>query len=311
MNLSGNLPAFKRSAAPAILFTALWLVIADNGGYWNLVGGLPAEAGHSAWFLVSVFVFSLALVNLLLTLVACGRATRWVLAALLVASAAAAHFMGQYGILLDDEMLGNLFETDRAEAMELLGPRLLLDVLLLGLLPAAVIWRLTPARQKLPRLLLDEMEKAIVVSTDDTVIVLHQNGSHGPAYYRRYPEEFRVFTPDCRSDDFGDCTREEIVNSYDNTIHYTDWFLAQVIDRLKGHQAQLDTAMLYVSDHGESLGEYGLYLHGRQAEPLSHDNLFHSVLGLLDVTTAARDAQLDLFDGCGDVSAAAGRALAR
>jgi lipid A ethanolaminephosphotransferase len=551
MNLSGNLSAFKRSAAPAILFTALWLLVADNGGFWSLVGGLPAEAGHSAWFLVSVCVFSLALVNLLLTLLACGRATRWVLAALLVVSAAAAHFMGQYGILLDDEMLGNLFETDRAEAMELLGPRLLLDVLLLGLLPAALIWRLTPVRQKLSRLLLekaavvgltlavltvavvpffkeyasmvrnhreirylltpvnylhslyvlaadltvepayaepigrdaakgadwaelrrpvvtvlvvgetaradhfslggyerptnprlaeedivyfsevsscgtatrvslpcmfsdlgradyskgeakrreglldvlnhagirtvwldnnagckgvcehsptwsatgldidglcedgecfdaillDEMEKAIAGSTDDTVIVLHQNGSHGPAYYRRYPDEFRVFTPDCRSDDFGDCTREEIVNSYDNTIYYTDWFLAQVIDRLEGNAAQFDTAMLYVSDHGESLGEYGLYLHGtpyfvapgaqthvpmllwtsteyeqdfhldtaclqgRQAEPLSHDNLFHSMLGLLEVTTAARDAQLDLFAGCDH--AAAGRALAR
>jgi lipid A ethanolaminephosphotransferase len=182
--------------------------------------------------------------------------------------------------------------------------------------------------------LLDEMEKAIAGSTGDTVIVLHQNGSHGPAYYRRYPDEFRVFTPDCRSDDFGDCTRAEIVNSYDNTILYTDYFLAQVIDMLKGHAGNFDTSLLYVSDHGESLGEYGLYLHGtpyfmapeaqtrvpmllwmspafqqdfhvnetclrdHRGEPLSHDNLFHSVLGLLDIATEARDASLDILSGC-------------
>jgi lipid A ethanolaminephosphotransferase len=182
--------------------------------------------------------------------------------------------------------------------------------------------------------LLDQLEKSIAAAEQDTVIVLHQNGSHGPAYFRRYPEEFRVFTPDCRSDDFGDCTREQIVNSYDNSILYTDYFLAQVIERLGRHSAQFDTAMLYVSDHGESLGEYGLYLHGtpyfmapeaqtrvpmllwlspafrqefhvsesclqsHRAQPLSHDNLFHSVLGLLDIATIARNARLDVLNGC-------------
>jgi lipid A ethanolaminephosphotransferase len=133
--------------------------------------------------------------------------------------------------------------------------------------------------------LLNEMEKAIAGSTGDTVIVLHQNGSHGPAYYRRYPDEFRVFTPDCRSDDFGDCTRAEIVNSYDNTIYYTDWFLAQVIERLEGHAAQFDTAMLYVSDHGESLGEFGLYLH-------------HALLRRAGRTDPGADAAVDVKRLC-------------
>src|SRR5690606_14753139 len=96
----------------------------------------------------------------------------------------------------------------------------------------------------------------------DTVLVLHQIGSHGPAYYLRYPESYRRFRPDCRSAEFSDCSKEEIVNAYDNTILYTDHILASVIDRLAGEQGRLDTAMLYMSDHGESLGEFGLYLHG-------------------------------------------------
>jgi lipid A ethanolaminephosphotransferase len=168
----------------------------------------------------------------------------------------------------------------------------------------------------------------------DTVFVLHMMGNHGPAYFRRYPPEFRRFTPDCATAELRDCSREQVVNAYDNAILYTDHVLAGVLKTLAEHATTIDSAMLYVSDHGESLGEHGLYLHGlpysiapdtqthvpmltwisngfaraesvdthclreRTGEALSHDNVFHSVLGLLDVQTKAYRAERDLFADC-------------
>ena len=180
--------------------------------------------------------------------------------------------------------------------------------------------------------LLDKLDAWIGSVKKDTVLVLHQIGSHGPAYFERYPDEFRRFTPDCRSVEFSDCTREEIVNAYDNTIAYTDHILAGVIERLEREQGRLDVSMLYMSDHGESLGEFGLYLHGapyviapgeqthvpfvlwlgqdakavysgacldaETIKPQSHDNLFHTVLGLMRVETTVRDPALDLVSTC-------------
>lgn len=95
----------------------------------------------------------------------------------------------------------------------------------------------------------------------DILIVLHQMGNHGPEYYKRYPNEFERFKPVCTSNELRDCTKEEIDNTYDNAILYTDYFLSNVIDFLKKYDGKYETAMLYVSDHGESLGEYGIYLH--------------------------------------------------
>ncbi len=167
----------------------------------------------------------------------------------------------------------------------------------------------------------------------DTVVVLHQLGNHGPAYFKRYPEALRTFRPDCRSADLGSCTRQEIVNAYDNAILETDDFLAKTIQMLSQDTTH-DTAMIYVSDHGESLGEGNVYLHGlpyaiapdtqikvpmvawlspgmadgkdvntacvrrRASQPISHDNLFHSVLGLMQVKTEAYEPTLDVFSGC-------------
>lgn len=91
---------------------------------------------------------------------------------------------------------------------------------------------------------------------------MHGLGSHGPAYYRRYPESFRLFKPDCRSPNFGDCTRQQISNAYDNTIAYTDHVIAAAIAELSSHADDFDASLVYVSDHGESLGEHGVYLHG-------------------------------------------------
>lgn len=95
----------------------------------------------------------------------------------------------------------------------------------------------------------------------DILIVLHQMGNHGPEYYRRYPKAFERFTPACNKSELQDCSKQEIDNAYDNAILYTDYFLSQVIQFLKKYDGEYETAMLYVSDHGESLGEHGVYLH--------------------------------------------------
>jgi lipid A ethanolaminephosphotransferase len=171
-------------------------------------------------------------------------------------------------------------------------------------------------------------------SSGNLVLVLHQLGNHGPAYYRRYPQAFRRFVPTCDDEDLSHCSREQVTNSYDNALLYTDHVLGRTIDLLKEFEHDYDTAMLYVSDHGESLGENGLYLHGvpyaiapqeqtqvpmvmwfsagfaarnrldlgclreRAAQSASHDNLFHTVLGLLDVRTSVREDAMDLGTAC-------------
>jgi lipid A ethanolaminephosphotransferase len=165
----------------------------------------------------------------------------------------------------------------------------------------------------------------------DLLVVLHQKGSHGPAYFKRTPPEWKRWLPECSRPDLQNCPRDEVVNAYDNTILYTDHVLAQLIDLLACRPAGEQVALLYVSDHGESLGEGGVYLHGfprwlapeaqlhvpmlfwasasfetaRELRPealraaasheLSHDNLFHSVLGMFGVQTSAYDPELDVF----------------
>jgi lipid A ethanolaminephosphotransferase len=181
--------------------------------------------------------------------------------------------------------------------------------------------------------MLHGLAERIAVNPGDQVVVLHQLGNHGPAYYTRYPAAFRQFTPVCETSDLDRCNRDEIVNAYDNAVLYTDDFLARTI-RFLGEQGGRDTALIYLSDHGESLGEEGLYLHGvpyaiapdtqthvpmlmwlspgfsaargidtacmkaRSNDDVSQDNLFHSVLGLMQVRTPEYDATLDLFARC-------------
>lgn len=166
-------------------------------------------------------------------------------------------------------------------------------------------------------------------SGGDILIVLHQMGNHGPAYYKRYPVKFQIFTPVCATNQLGECRSEEIANAYDNAILYTDYFLVQVINLLKQNNCVFDTALFYISDHGESLGEGGLYLHGmpyfiapqsqkhvaavmwfgqstrneiniavlkRIAEKnFSHDNLFHTLLGFMKVKTSVYDSGKDIL----------------
>ena len=95
----------------------------------------------------------------------------------------------------------------------------------------------------------------------DALVVFHQAGSHGPAYFERYPPAFARFKPDCRTKELSQCERDAIVNAYDNTILYTDYVVAKQIELLESLQDRYDSLLLYVSDHGESLGENGVYLH--------------------------------------------------
>jgi lipid A ethanolaminephosphotransferase len=165
---------------------------------------------------------------------------------------------------------------------------------------------------------------------DDIIIILHQMGSHGPAYYERVPESFRKFKPFCKTNQLDQCTDEEISNAYDNTILYTDFFLSEVIDFLKKYDDRFETAMFYVSDHGESLGEHNIYLHGmpyfmapkgvtnvplilwfgknliqtenldmdllklKSNKSISHDNVFHTLLGILEIETGIYKKEKDL-----------------
>jgi len=182
-------------------------------------------------------------------------------------------------------------------------------------------------------ILLEGLAEAAARREGDQVIVLHMLGNHGPTYYERYPPAFRRYLPVCETSDLGRCSREQIVNAYDNALAYTDHVLAGAIDRLSALPGY-DTALLYVSDHGESLGEKGLYLHGmpyaiapreqlevpmvawfspgwrratrldegclrrQAARQLDHDALFHTVLGLTDVKTALYRPDHDIFLTC-------------
>lgn len=94
------------------------------------------------------------------------------------------------------------------------------------------------------------------------IIVLHTIGSHGPTYYHRYPARFRQFTPTCDTNQIQDCSKEQLVNTYDNTLLYVDYLVDKAITVLKSHQDRFTTSLVYLSDHGESLGENGVYLHG-------------------------------------------------
>jgi lipid A ethanolaminephosphotransferase len=174
---------------------------------------------------------------------------------------------------------------------------------------------------------LDKLER-------DSVVIFHAIGSHGPAYAERYPPQFEIFRPACRSNELQRCSKEEIVNAYDNSIAYTDYLLSRQIELLQVNADRLDSVLIYASDHGESLGEQGIYLHGmpysfapqvqqevpmlvwaspgylertrlsmacmrdHSHEAVGHDNLYHTVLGALGVRDAIYDPAMDLLARC-------------
>lgn len=188
--------------------------------------------------------------------------------------------------------------------------------------------------------LLSGLQDYIDTLKDDTVVVLHMKGSHGPFYAKRYPAAYGKFTPVCQSSQLDQCSRESIVNAYDNSLLYTDHVVAETVRLLKKNQSNFDTALMYLSDHGESLGENGVYLHGLpyamapqeqthipmvvwlsegikshngiqsqcmaalKDQPFSQDNLFHSVLDLMAVQTSVYRPELDMFRNCKGVNQA-------
>src|SRR3546814_603524 len=117
--------------------------------------------------------------------------------------------------------------------------------------------------------LLDGLDSMLEDSHGDRILVLHLLGSHGPSYYKRYPSAFRRFTPDCAQDDVQRCSRDTIINAYDNTMVYTDHVLAKLIAILQKHETLIAPTLVYLSDHGESLGEDGLYLQDRKSTRLN------------------------------------------
>lgn len=178
------------------------------------------------------------------------------------------------------------------------------------------------------------LKKTIESSSEKkNFIILHTLGSHGPKYYKRYPPEMAHFQPDCHQNDLANCTNQQIVNSYDNTIYYTDFVLAKIIDYLKKLK-NVNSNFIYISDHGESLGEKGLYLHAMPFRfapeeqthvpflfwanasflkdfhfdiecikkeknlTLSHDHIFHSYLRLMGIESPNYIQERDLFKNC-------------
>lgn len=181
--------------------------------------------------------------------------------------------------------------------------------------------------------LLADLPERLAKMRSPALLVLHIKGSHGPSYFQRYPAAFNVFKPGCETAEVQTCTYAQTVASYDNTILYTDHILGRVVDTLKA-APDIDSAMMYLSDHGESLGEHDIYLHGadwdtaptqqkhipmlmwfspgwvsdtgmrleclnqRRVQPASQDNLFHTLLGFFGTRTSVYKPELDLLSGC-------------
>lgn len=174
--------------------------------------------------------------------------------------------------------------------------------------------------------LANEKIDQIAKNPKSTIIILHLQGSHGPTYFERYPENFAKFNPTCQTAQLSDCDSAKIFNAYDNTLLYTDYLMSKILKQLNNIKNKFDLVGLwYMSDHGESLGENGIYLHGLpysiapefqrhipsliwtsntdlnshlksiKDNVLSHDNVFSSVLGFFDVKTKIKDDKLDIF----------------
>ena len=170
-------------------------------------------------------------------------------------------------------------------------------------------------------ILLNNLEEQIQTSKKNKIlIILHTSTSHGPTYYKKYPPKFNKFKPVCKVVELGKCTQEELINAYNNTIVYTDYILATLINKLK-QLVEYNSLMLYVSDHGESLGEKNLYMHGipksiapkeqldipfivwqsndfkklKKNEFLSQHHVFHSVLDFLAIESPIYNKNMSIF----------------
>jgi lipid A ethanolaminephosphotransferase len=169
--------------------------------------------------------------------------------------------------------------------------------------------------------LLTDLKEQIQASKKNKVLViLHTSTSHGPTYSKKYPSQFEVFKPVCNSVELGKCSQTELINAYDNTIVYTDYILSKIIDDLK-ELKDFKSSMIFISDHGESLGEKNLYMHGiplsiapkeqyeipfivwvsdgskqlKNNTNLSQTHVFHSVLNFLSIKSPIYNEDLNIY----------------
>ncbi len=174
---------------------------------------------------------------------------------------------------------------------------------------------------KYDAILLEGLKEEILSNENDKLlVVLHTSTSHGPTYSTKYPKEFEVFTPVCETVEASKSNQQELINAYDNSVIYTDWLIHSVIQILRDIP-QRRACMMFVSDHGESLGEANLYMHGVPAriapkeqleipfivwcsdDTLSIDDskevdqyhVFHSVMSFLGLESPIYNPALDIF----------------
>lgn len=179
------------------------------------------------------------------------------------------------------------------------------------------------------------MQQEITNNTGDLFILLHSYGSHFN-YMERYPEKFRQFTPD-NVGGVRKSEKQQLINAYDNTILYTDYFLSQTIKALE--QTNADVAMLYTSDHGEDLFDddrnrflhaspsptyYQLRVpfimwfsnqyiasnekrmkavHDNKDKPISTNTVFHTMINAAHIRTAYLEKDLSLVNRAFNVEA--------
>lgn len=165
-------------------------------------------------------------------------------------------------------------------------------------------------------------EEILSCTKDKMLVILHTSTSHGPTYNKKYPAKFEVFTPVCTTVEMAKANPKELMNAYDNTIVYTDYLVHSVIEMLKD-VPQRRSCVLFVSDHGESLGEGNLYMHGvpmavapkeqieipfivwtsdknlkiRPDQKVGQYHVFHSVLSFLGIDSPVYDQEKDIFAG--------------
>ena len=160
----------------------------------------------------------------------------------------------------------------------------------------------------------------VIASSDKSkmLIVIHTSTSHGPTYFKKYPKEFERFTPVCTTVEMSEANTEELINAYDNSILYTDYLIHTAIEQLRELEGWRAT-LLFVSDHGESLGENNLYMHGMPKsmapreqfeipfivwtsdsreiakQSVGQYHVFHSVLNALSIESPIYDVEYDIF----------------
>lgn len=260
---------------------------------------------------------------------------------LIMISSISAYFMQAYGVIIDKGMLLNVLHTDAKEAFSYFNASLAIWLIFATILPCVYVALVkisyggfkSALRSRLKIALSTLASAAIIFALMSKIFIPffreHNVSSvllpYYPIYYKGHPSKFKKFIPTCDTAELNKCTPDEIANTYDNTILYEDYLQSELINALEARKDKFEVAMFFFSDHGESLGENGIYLHGlpysiapdeqkhipaiifssdsellkklkaRKDESLSHDFVFSSVLGYFGVKTKAYEPEFDIF----------------